>query len=508
MVFGKFVQNFHRGLVLGQQFSWQQALTAVFVASLLFFLFSLSKARSWLIGAIPASMQVGITAGIGLFLAMIGLQSMGLVAADPDTIVRLGAVNAPELLLALGGLVLMAGLQGSGKTTTAGKLALRLRTRDRKKVMLASLDVTRPAAREQLRMLGDQADVGVLNEVDGESPTQIAKRALQAAKLQAYDVLILDTAGRLSIDESLMAELRDIKQATNPHEILLVADAMTGQDAVNTAEAFHKAVGVTGIALTRLDGDARGGAALSMRHVTGCPIKFAGVGEKQDALEEFDPARLAGRILDMGDVVALVEKASEAIEVEEAERLAKRMAKGQFDMNDFLAQIRQLQKMGGLGGLMGMLPGIGKMQKQIAAAGIDDSMIKRQEAIILSMTKKERIAVGLLNASRRKRIAAGSGTTVQDVNRLVKQYQDMARMMKKMGGKTGAAAMKAMLGGSGMPGGGGMPDLGALSRGLGSSGHSSSGFGKGLGGGLAKGLGSSLANGLPGLGGKPDGKKK
>jgi signal recognition particle subunit SRP54 len=242
---------------------------------------------------------------------------------------------------------------------------------------------------------------------------------------------------------------------------------------------------------------------LSMRHVTGCPIKFAGVGEKQDALEEFDPARLAGRILDMGDVVALVEKASEAIEVEEAERLAKRMAKGQFDMNDFLAQIRQLQKMGGLGGLMGMLPGIGKMQKQIAAAGIDDSMIKRQEAIILSMTKKERIAVGLLNASRRKRIAAGSGTTVQDVNRLVKQYQDMARMMKKMGGKTGAAAMKAMLGGSGMPGGGGMPDLGALSRGLGSS-----GFGKGLGGGLAKGLGSSLANGLPGLGGKPDGKKK
>jgi len=212
---------------------------------------------------------------------------------------------------------------------------------------------------------------------------------------------------------------------------------------------------------------------------------------------------LAGRILDMGDVVALVEKASEAIEVEEAERLAKRMAKGQFDMNDFLAQIRQLQKMGGLGGLMGMLPGIGKMQKQIAAAGIDDSMIKRQEAIILSMTKKERIAVGLLNASRRRRIAAGSGTTVQDVNRLVKQYQDMARMMKKMGGKTGAAAMKAMLGGSGMPGGGGMPDLGALSRGLGSS-----GLGKGLGGELAKGLGSSLANGLPGLGGKPDGKKK
>jgi len=402
----------------------------------------------------------------------------------------------------------MAGLQGSGKTTTAGKLALRLRSRERKKVMLASLDVTRPAAREQLRMLGNQAEVGVLNEVDGESPTQIAKRALQAAKLQAYDVLILDTAGRLSIDEALMAELRAIKEATNPHEILLVADSMTGQDAVNTAEAFHKAVGVTGIALTRLDGDARGGAALSMRHVTGCPIKLAGVGEKQDALEEFDPVRLAGRILDMGDVVALVEKAAESIELEEAERLAKRMAKGQFDMNDFLAQIRQLQKMGGLGGLMGMLPGIGKMQKQIAAAGIDDRMIKRQEAIILSMTKKERVSVGLLNASRRKRIAAGSGTTVQDVNRLVKQYQDMARMMKKLGGKTGAAAMKAMLGGGMGGAGGGMPDLSALSRGLGSGGLGSGGFGKGLGGGLAKGLGSSLANGLPGLGGKPSGKKK
>ena len=345
-------------------------------------------------------------------------------------------------------------------------------------------------------------------EADAETPAQIAKRALQVAKLQAYDVLILDTAGRLSIDEALMAELREIKKITNPHEVLLVADAMTGQDAVNTAEAFHQAIGVTGIALTRLDGDARGGAALSMRHVTGCPIKLAGVGEKQDALEEFDPARLAGRILDMGDVVALVEKASEAIEAEEAERMARRMAKGQFDMNDFLTQIRQLQKMGGLGGLMGMLPGIGKMQKQIAAAGIDDSMIKRQEAIILSMTKKERVSVGLLNASRRKRIAAGSGTSVQDVNKLVKQYQDMARMMKKLGGKTGAAAMKAMMGGmgGGMGGapGAGMPDLNALSRGLGAGGGLGQGLGKGLGG-L---LGGGAPNGLPGLGGKPTGKKK
>ncbi len=401
--------------------------------------------------------------------------------------------------------ILMAGLQGSGKTTTAGKLAFRLKSRERKKIMVASLDMTRPAAREQLRLLGEQAEVGVLPEANSETPVQIAKRALQVAKLQAYDVLILDTAGRLSIDEALMAELRDIKKVTNPHEILLVADAMTGQDAVHTAEAFHKVIGVTGIVLTRVDGDARGGAALSMRHITGCPIKFAGVGEKQDALEEFDPARLAGRILDMGDVVALVEKATEAIEAEDAERMARRMSKGQFDMNDFLTQIRQLQKMGGLGGLMGMLPGIGKMQKQIAAAGIDDSMIRRQEAIILSMTKKERISVSLLNASRRKRIASGSGASVQDVNRLVKQYQDMARMMKKLGGKTGAAAMKAMLGGgmgSGMGGrvGAGMPDLSALSRGIGSG----NGLGKELGG-LTSGSGLT---GLPGLGGEPANKKK
>ena len=432
----------------------------------------------------------------------IGVASMRAVRPDQqvvkivyDALVEMLGGNSEPLNTATNppSVILMVGLQGSGKTTTVGKLALRLRTRDRKKVMVASLDVTRPAAREQLRMLGEQADVGVLKEVNGESPVQIAKRALQASKLQAYDVLILDTAGRLGIDEILMGELRDIKKLTNPHEILLVADSMTGQDAVNTAEAFHKAVGLTGIALTRLDGDARGGAALSMRHVTGCPIKLAGVGEKQDALEDFDPARLAGRILDMGDVVALVEKAAENIEVEEAERLATRIAKGKFDLNDFLAQIRQLQKMGGLGSVMGMLPGIGKMQKKIAAAGIDDSMIKRQEAIILSMTKKERILVGLLNASRRKRIAAGSGSSVQEVNRLVKQYQDMARMMKKLGGKTGAAAMKAMLGGAGMGGdavgigaGGGLPDLSALSRGF----------------------GGGLANGLPGLGGKLTGKKK
>ena len=265
-----------------------------------------------------------------------------------DALIEVLGSNESELLIehAPPAVILLVGLQGSGKTTTAGKLALHLKSKKRKKVMLASLDIYRPAAREQLRILGEQAEVLVLPEIDGESPEKIAKRAMASSKIQAIDVLILDTAGRTTLDTAMMSEAQEVFKLSNPSETLLVADAMTGQDAVNTAEAFHKAVGVTGIALTRLDGDARGGAALSMRHVTGCPIKFAGVGEKQDALEEFDPARLAGRILDMGDVVALVEKASEAIEVEEAERLAKRMAKGQFDMNDFLSQLRQLQKMG------------------------------------------------------------------------------------------------------------------------------------------------------------------
>ncbi|MBT5573780.1 MAG: signal recognition particle protein [Alphaproteobacteria bacterium] len=387
--------------------------------------------------------------------------------------------------------ILMAGLQGSGKTTTAGKLAQFLKTKHRKKVMLASLDMTRPAAREQLRMLGEQAEVGVLPEDDKQTPTQLAKRALQSAQLQGYDVLILDTAGRQSIDDGLMSELSEIKALSKPSETLLVADALTGQDAVNTATAFQSRIGITGIILTRLDGDARGGAALSMRHITGCPIKFAGVGEKLDALEAFDPARMAGRILDMGDVVALVEKAAEAIEEEEAMRMAQRMAKGKFDLNDFLTQLRQLKKMGGLGGLLGLLPGVGKLNKQLAAAGVDDSMIKRQEAIILSMTKKERVSVALLNASRRKRIAAGSGTSVQEVNRVVKQYQDMARMMKKMGNKAGAAGLKAMLGGGsplGAPADAGM-DLEAMAKQFGS----------------AKGGGLSNFGKMPNLGGLPPG---
>ncbi len=402
-----------------------------------------------------------------------------------------GAASELRLDVTPPAVILMAGLQGSGKTTTAGKLAVHLQTRHKKKVMLASLDLSRPAAREQLRALAEQAEAGILPESDRETPVQLAKRALQAGRLQGFDVIVLDTAGRLTIDEAMMAELRDIKAATSPHEILLVADSLTGQDAVTTADAFNRAVGITGIVLTRLDGDSRGGAALSMTQTTGCPIKLAGVGEKLEALEAFDPARMAGRILDMGDVVALVEKAAQAIEEEEAVRMAERMASGRFDMNDFLSQLRQLQKMGGLGGLLGMLPGLGKLQKQIAAAGVDDTMIKRQEAIILSMTKKERLQVGLLNASRRKRIAAGSGTSVQDVNRLVKQYQDMARMMKKMGTKSGAAAMKAMMGGSMF--GGGMPSADQLSQ-------LSQGLQKpGLGGLNPFGNGG----GLPGLGGPP-----
>lgn len=330
-------------------------------------------------------------------------------------------------------LIMMVGLQGSGKTTTTAKLGLRLRQRDRKKVLMASLDVQRPAAQEQLAVLGQQAEVKTLPIVAGQPPVDIAKRAVMAARLEGCDVLLLDTAGRLAIDDALMAEVAAVRDATNPHETLLVADAMTGQDAVNVARGFNEKVGLTGIVLTRVDGDARGGAALSMRAVTGRPIKLIGVGEKLDALEPFHPDRIAGRILGMGDVVGLVEKAAETIEREDAEKLAKKAQKGQFDMDDLVSQLRQLRRMGGLGSMLGMLPGIGQMQKQIAAAKIDESLLRRQEAIVMSMTKAERRNVKLLNASRRRRIASGSGTSVQDVNRLVKQFEDMTRMMKQMG---------------------------------------------------------------------------
>jgi signal recognition particle subunit SRP54 len=328
--------------------------------------------------------------------------------------------------------VMLVGLQGSGKTTTAAKIALRLKNRERKKVLMASLDVQRPAAQEQLAQLGRQTGVATLPIVAGERPVAITQRALDVARREGYDVVIYDTAGRLAINEELMLEVAAVRDAAQPHQTILVADAMTGQDAVNVAKAFGERAGVTGIVLTRVDGDARGGAALSMRAITGKPIVFIGVGEKIDAIEPFHPERIAGRILGMGDVVSLVEKAAETADQEEAEKLAKKLQKGNFDLDDLASQLRQLRRMGGMSSMLGMLPGIGKIKRQIDAANIDETIIKRQEAIIGSMTKTERKNPNLLNGSRRRRIATGSGTSVQDVNRLMKQYQDMAGMMKRM----------------------------------------------------------------------------
>jgi len=328
--------------------------------------------------------------------------------------------------------IMLVGLQGSGKTTTAAKIALRLKNRERKKVLMASLDVQRPAAQEQLAQLGRQTGVATLPVVAGERPVAITRRALQMGRTEGYDVVLLDTAGRLHIDEELMLEVAAVKEAANPHQTLLVADAMTGQDAVNVAKAFGERTGLTGIVLTRVDGDARGGAALSMRAITGKPIVLIGTGEKLEALEPFHPERIAGRILGMGDIVGLVEKAAETAEEDEAERLAAKFQKGNFDLDDLAGQLRQIRRMGGMGGMLGMLPGIGKIKKQLNEANIDEGIIKRQEAIIGSMTKAERKNPKLLNGSRRRRIAAGSGTTVPEINRLLKQYQDMAGMMKKM----------------------------------------------------------------------------
>src|SRR5438876_5039544 len=328
--------------------------------------------------------------------------------------------------------ILLVGLQGSGKTTTAAKIALRLKTRERKKVLMASLDVQRPAAQEQLAQLGRQISVATLPILAGERPVAITRRALQTGRSEGYDVVLLDTAGRLHVNEELMLEVAAVREAAVPHQTLLVADAMTGQDAVNVAKAFGERVGITGIVLTRVDGDARGGAALSMRAITGKPIVLIGTGEKIDALEPFHPERIAGRILGMGDVVTLVERAAETADQDEAERLAAKFQKGNFDLDDLAAQLRQLRRMGGMSSMLGMLPGIGKVKKQLDAANIDESIVKRQEAIIASMTRAERKNPKLLNGSRRRRIAAGSGTSVPDINRLLKQYQDMAGMMKKM----------------------------------------------------------------------------
>ncbi|MFY7776757.1 MAG: signal recognition particle protein [Elstera sp.] len=369
-----------------------------------------------------------------------------------------GTVQTLDLVAAAPVVVMMVGLQGSGKTTSTAKIAKRLAERDRKKVLMASLDVARPAAQEQLAVLGRQVSVATLPIVAGQQPVEIAKRALVMAKTEGYDVLMLDTAGRLSIDDALMLEVEAVRDATQPAETLLVADAMTGQDAVNTARIFNERVGLSGIVLTRIDGDARGGAALAMRSVTGKPIKLLGTGEKMDALEDFHPDRIAGRILGMGDVVSLVEKAVATIDQEEAEKLAAKMQKGTFDLDDFLSQLRQLKKMGGMGGLMGMLPGIGKIKKQMSEAKIDDGMLKRQEAIILSMTKAERRDPKVLNAKRRVRIANGSGTSVAEVNRLMKQFGDMQKMMKQVQamGKSGKLSrmmpqLQNMMGKGGFP---------------------------------------------------------
>lgn len=388
---------------------------------------------------------------------------------------------------------LMVGLQGSGKTTSTAKIAKFLTDKQRKKVLMASLDTQRPAAQDQLAYLGTQTGVATLPIVKGQTPVEIAKRAMEAGRLEGFDVVILDTAGRLSIDEVLMDEVVAIRDLTKPVETLLVVDAMTGQDAVNTARIFNERVDVSGIVMTRIDGDARGGAAMSMRAITGKPIKLLGTGEKWDAIEPFHPDRIAGRILDMGDVVSLVERAVETINQEDAAAMAAKFEKGKFDFNDMLSQFSQLKRMGGMGSVMKMLPGLGKMSEQIDGANLDNSIMKRQEAIILSMTKQERAKPALLNASRRKRIAQGSGVTVQDVNRLVKQFEQMETMMKKMrkmgmGGMLGA--MKGLMGKGdqdkidalreehgmpglpssmsgmpGMPGMGGMPGFGGFQRG-------------------------------------------
>jgi signal recognition particle subunit SRP54 len=384
-----------------------------------------------------------------------------------------------ELNVAPPAVIMMVGLQGSGKTTTTAKLAKRLAERDRKRVLMASLDVARPAAQEQLAVLGRQTNVDTLPIVAGQQPVDIAKRAIQSAKLQGYDVVLLDTAGRLHVDDQLMGEMKAVEAASSPAETLLVVDALTGQDAVNVAKGFSAEVPLTGVILTRLDGDARGGAALSMRAVTGKPIKFAGVGEALDKLEAFHPDRVAGRILGMGDVVSLVERAAETIQVEEAEKLAAKMAKGKFDLDDLWAQLRQMQRMGGLGALAGMMPGMKGMKGAMDQAQNSKALV-HMEAMLSSMTAKERARPDVINAKRKIRIAKGSGTTVQEINKLLKMHQEMSTVMKRLKKMGGLGKLAAMFG----KGGG---DLGGLG---------------GLGGaGGLPGLGGGGAGALPGLGG-------
>ena len=393
--------------------------------------------------------------------------------------------------------IMLVGLQGSGKTTSTAKIAKRLKEKDGKKVLMASLDTRRPAAQEQLKVLGKQISVATLPIIEGQTPQQITGRALQFAKLSGFDIVMLDTAGRLHIDDTLMTEVAEVRDIAKPQETLLVADALTGQDAVNLARNFDERIGITGLMLTRIDGDGRGGAALSMRAVTGKPIKFLGIGEKIDELEDFHPDRIANRILGMGDVVSLVEKAAETIDAEKAEKIAAKMQKGRFDLDDLSEQLKQMQRMGGMSGVMGMLPGVGKMKKQMAGANMDDKLLVRQQAIISSMTGKERKRPKLLNASRKRRIAAGSGTTVQEINKLVKMHRQMADMMKKLGKRKGGLAGLF---------GGGMPDM---PPGAGGGALPSGGM-PGLGGELPPGAGlpGLGGSGLPGLPGGRGKKKK
>jgi len=387
--------------------------------------------------------------------------------------------------------IMMVGLQGSGKTTTTAKLAKRLTERERRKVLMASLDVRRPAAMEQLAVLGREISVDTLPIIAGQGPVQIGRRALEAGRLGGYDVVLLDTAGRITLDDAMMTEAAEVKAATHPHEVLLVADSLTGQDAVNLARAFNERVGLTGIALTRVDGDGRGGAALSMRTVTGKPIKLIGTGERMDALEDFHPSRIADRILGMGDIVSLVEKAASTIDAEKAARVAEKMRKGAFDLSDLRDQLEQMTKMGGLGGLMGMLPGVAKIKNQLAGANIDDRLLLRQVAIIDSMTPRERRNPDILKASRKKRIAAGSGTRVEEINKLLKMHRGMADMMKAMGGaKRGPLAGLANAFGFG---GGGMPSPEEMAK-----------LAEKMPGG-AGGLPKGLPPGFPGAGGLPPG---
>ncbi|AYE99919.1 signal recognition particle protein [Paracoccus yeei] len=394
--------------------------------------------------------------------------------------------------------ILMVGLQGSGKTTTTAKLAKRLKDREKKRVLMASLDTNRPAAMEQLAILGSQIGVDTLPIVPGENAVQIARRAKQQASLGGYDVYMLDTAGRLHIDEVLMDEVQAVRDVASPRETLLVVDGLTGQDAVNVASEFDAKVGVSGVVLTRMDGDGRGGAALSMRAVTGKPIRFVGLGEKMDAIEVFDAQRIAGRILGMGDIVALVEKAQEVLEVEQAERMMKRFQKGLFNMNDLKNQLEQMIKMGGMQSIMGMMPGMGKMAKQAESAGLDDKALKRQIALINSMTKKERANPDMLQASRKKRIAAGAGMDVAELNKLLKMQKQMADTMKKLGkmGKGGMLkqAMRAMAGK-----GGGLPDMANVDPAQMAEATKMLQDPKGLGGQLG---GMNLPGGLSGLFGK------